>query len=278
MPLRDILLQMTSYPERTPPWALEYACLVANQFDARLSSILCHILTPEVGNWTADKLVGVSEIIKQNNAKSRQNATKLMEDLSALVDEQRRGDQLLIDCNLAVRPGEVARRARFYDLTIVPAHPEVEYVPVAEATVFESGRPMLLVPETDTEGEQINSVAIGWDGSRAAARALADALPFCAMAASVSLLQVTGEKEIGPSGSLGDIQRHLATHGIKAEVEKVPAAGRDAGSALMDYCSKNDVDMLVIGAFGHSRFREFLFGGATRSVFDNPTLPVLLSH
>ena len=278
VPVRDILLQMTSYPERTPQWALDFAHFVANQFDARLSSILCHIRTPKVSNWQADKLTGVSDIIKQNNARSRQNARKLMEEFSALVDEQRRGDQVLVDCNLAVRPREVAKRARFYDLTIVPVHVEVEYAPIAEATVFESGRPMLLLPKTDSESEQINSVAIGWDGSRAAARALADALPFCAMAETVSLLQVTGEKEIGSSGSLSDIQRHLETHGIKSEISKVPAEGRDAGSALMDHCSKNEVDMLVIGAFGHSRFREFLFGGATRSVIDDPHLPVLMSH
>lgn len=278
MPVRDILLQMTSYPERTPHWALDYAHFVANQFDARLSSILCHIRTPNVNNWPADKLTGVSEIIKQNNAKSRQNAKELMEEFSVLDDEQRRGDQVLIDCNLAVRPEEVAKRARFYDLTIVPAHAEAEYVPVAEATVFKSGRPMLLLPKTNTESERITSIAIGWDGSRAAARALADALPFCTMAETVSLLQVTGEKEIGSSGSLSDIQRHLEVHGIESDAEKVPAKGRDAGSALMDHCTKNELDMLVIGAFGHSRFREFLFGGATRSVLDDPLLPVLLSH
>ncbi len=278
MPIRDILLQTTSYPEHTPHWALDAAAWLAEQFGARLSSALCQVYIPEVSNWLADMLVQANEAIAAENAKSRNNAKHLITEFASLVKESYRGEQFLIDCKSMIFPGEVAKHARSFDLTIIPVDSGLDYRFMAEGVIFDSGRPVLLLPRAGGAGHPLDEVVIGWDGSRAAARALADALPICLTAKGVRLLQVTGEKDIDPIVSLTEARRHLTSHGIEASIAKVAAAGRDAGAVLMDHCASTGADLLVMGAFGHSRAREFVLGGATRSVLDDVRIPVLLSH
>jgi nucleotide-binding universal stress UspA family protein len=137
---------------------------------------------------------------------------------------------------------------------------------------------VLLLPPNDGTAPLFDAIAIGWDGSRAAARALADALPVCALANTVELVTITGEKDLEGGVAWSDMRRHLATHGIEARIVEVPAQGLDAGSALLRHCEGAGADLLVIGAYGHSRLREFALGGATRSVLADAALPVLLSH
>jgi nucleotide-binding universal stress UspA family protein len=137
---------------------------------------------------------------------------------------------------------------------------------------------VLLLPPKDDGPHRFDKIAIGWDGSRAAARAVADALPICALAASVELVTITDEKDMEPGAAPSDLRRHLSTHGVEAHAVDVPARGLDAGSALLRHCQATGADLLVMGAYGHSQFREFVLGGATRSVLAEAALPVLLSH
>jgi nucleotide-binding universal stress UspA family protein len=278
MPIRDLLLQMNSYPEPTPRWALEAAASLAEHFDARLSGALCHVHIPEISNALADALVKANEAIARENSKSHRNARALLAEFATVNGAARRGDEILIECQSMVTPRDLAARARAYDLTILPkyGHPETAFV--AEGLIFESGRPLLLLPPETGHGRRFAAVAIGWDGSRAAARALADALPICADAESVELVAITGEKVLGPEAALSDARRHLAAHGIEARGSEIAAQGLDAGAALLRHCAQAGADLLVIGAYGHSRFREFVLGGATRSVLADAALPVLLSH
>lgn len=278
MAIRDILLQLASYPRPTPPWALTAASAFAEQFDARLSYALCQVHIPKVSNWLADKLVQANEAIAAENAKSRSSTEDLIAQCAALVPAHRWSEQYLVDCASMISPNEVAVRARSFDLTIVPAGAEVDFRVMAEGIVFESGRPVLLLARPDGDARPIESVAIGWDGSRASARALADALPICSQAKRVRLLQVTGDKMLGAIGTLSDVRRHLAAHGIDAEVEEISAEGRNAGAALLAHSVDAGADLLVMGAFGHSRAREFVLGSATRSILDDLRGSVFLSH
>ena len=278
MPFRDILLFMASYPRRTPAWAIEASSRLAEQHGARLSAALCQTHLPQVGNWLADKLVHANELIAVENNKSKEAATALLAEFTSKVGDDIRGDQILIDCVSLITPGELARRARAHDLTIVPIEADLEYQVATEGLIFESGRPVLLLPRTGGAGHRIESVVVGWDGSRSAARALAGAMPFCKSAKSVRLVLVTGDKEIDADHSLGDIQRHLALHDVVVSVDEIASEGRDAGTALMNHCIETVADLLVMGAFGHSRARELVLGGATRSVLDHPLLPILVAH
>lgn len=276
--IRDILLFMVSYPYRTPDWALAASLSLAERFDARLSGVLCQTHIPAVGNWLADKVIHADVLIADENRRSRQATVDLLEEFTALVGEERRGEQFLIECGPLVNPMEPARIARTHDLTVVPIEANVEFQVAAEALIFESARPVLLLPRLRSEGLLFHNVIIGWDGSRAAARALAASLPFCRAAGSVRLVAITGDKPFATQHVLEDAQRHLALHGVAASLEEVAATGLDAGKALLDHGSSSGTDLLVIGAYGHSKTREFVLGGATRSVLDDPQLPVLLAH
>lgn len=278
MAFHDLLLQLNSYAEPTPRWALTAAAALAERFDARLSGALCHVHIPEISNPLADKLVQANQAIAAANARSNRNAKALMVELAAIVGPERIGDEILIECRSMVTPYELAARARAYDLAILPKYGHSETDFVAEGLVFESGRPVLLLPPGDGAGPRCDSIVVGWDGSRAAARALADALPFCVRAGTVELVAITGDKDLGAGATLADVRRHLKTHGIDAGSADVPADGRDAGTALLHHCASYDADLLVMGAWGHSRLREFVLGGATRTVLADAAIPVLLSH
>jgi nucleotide-binding universal stress UspA family protein len=111
-----------------------------------------------------------------------------------------------------------------------------------------------------------------------AARAVADALPLLTRAKRVHIVTVSNEKRIDTRRSGPELARHLARHGVDVILETVDAAGRSIGGALEAATRVHDSDLLVMGAYGHSRLREFVLGGATRSMITRPPLPVLLSH
>ncbi|HET9429409.1 MAG TPA: universal stress protein [Allosphingosinicella sp.] len=276
--MRDLLLHLSSYPKPTPGWAVLAAISAADAWEARLSVALGHVHVPRVSNFLADALVDAKKAIAAENAKSDCQAKALLETFASEIGPERRGDEILIECGWTATARELVRRARRYDLTILPKYGQPDLNPIAEGLIFESGRPVLLLPERGGAGHRFAAITIGWDGSRAAARALGDSLPLCRQAESVELVAVTGEKGLPADPGLNDIRHHLATHDVDASLVELPAQGLDAGSALLRHCADAGADLLVMGAYGHSRLREFVLGGATRSVLAAAEIPVLLSH
>jgi nucleotide-binding universal stress UspA family protein len=152
--------------------------------------------------------------------------------------------------------------------------------PRPEEVVLAIGRPVLVIPYAgrfDRVGER---VVVGWDASREATRAINDALPLLTAAHSVTV--VTIDPEVGPDGHGeipgADLALHLARHGVKATIERTVSGGIGLGDVLLSRAADLAADLLVIGAYGHSRVRELLLGGVTRSILNNMTLPVLMSH
>lgn len=278
MAARDILLQMVSYPVPTPHWAIDAAGTLAETLGARVSAGLCQIYLPDVSSWLANKLTHADDAIAVENRKSKEWTNELLAAFAARIPEVRRGAEILVECSSLISPRDLAQWARTRDLTVVPASDGLDWSYMAEGLVFESGRPVLLLPKPDASAHRYRSIAIGWDGSRAAARALADALPLLLAADAIELLVVTGDKELPTAAGPAEAQRHLATHGISAGIRTIEARHRDAGTTLCEETLALGGDLLVMGAFGHSRVREFVLGGATQSVLDNVRLPVLLSH
>ncbi len=149
----------------------------------------------------------------------------------------------------------------------------------AESIVFGSGRPVLLLPQRRSIREfALATIVIAWDGSRPAARAVADSLPVLERAKTVRVLTVLNEKELSSELPAAELSKYLERHGIDAKPDCVDAAGRPIGEILNSYLTSNQADLLVMGAYGHSRLREFILGGATLSMLLKPPLPVLLSH
>lgn len=271
---RDILLVMAGYPRTTPNWAIKAAASLAEEFEATLSAAIHQAHLPAVSNWLADELVHASDLIVQENRRSEQAARMLLGEFESRVQEQRRGEAVLLRSGSVINPDAVVRHARCFDLAVVPVEPDAEYQVIAEALVFGAGRPLLLLPNKENVTER---VMLAWDGSRTAARAIADALPFCRSARSVALVSLTNERGKGPA-PMDDMVRHLARHGVTAEPQQVPLGDSNPGTALMEHASSTSASMLVMGGYGHSRTREFILGGATRTVLGRPRLPILLSH
>lgn len=183
-------------------------------------------------------------------------------------------------------PSEViALHGRYVDL-IVLGQPDpddtqtVLFRPLPEEVALAVGRPILIIPYAGSWQEVGRRVLVGWDASREATRAINDAMPMLAAAEAVTILAV--DPAAGPPGHGeipgADIALHLARHGVKAMIEATVSAGIGTGNALLSRASDLDADLLVMGAYGHSRVRELLLGGATRTVLESMTLPVLMAH
>ena len=176
-------------------------------------------------------------------------------------------------------PEIVTEYARLQDLTMIPIDTAEKFQPyIAETVIFGSGRPVLIFPASQANKARIEAVGIAWDFSRPAARAVADALPLLKRAKKVVIVTITQEKPIETRHSGLELVKHLASHGIEATVEEVPAGGKPIGEALEAFALARQLDLLVMGAYGHSRIRDFLLGGATKSIVASPPIPVLLSH
>jgi nucleotide-binding universal stress UspA family protein len=174
-------------------------------------------------------------------------------------------------------PLQLAARARLYDLAIIarPAGGRIGRR-LAEIAALTSGTPCLFVAEGGRVPASFDRVLAAWNGSREAKRALDDGLEFLKAAKHVGLLVVDGgADELAPAEA---VLRHLARHGIEASLERVCKAHEDDGSVLLGQCDRFDADLLVMGAYGHSRATELILGGATRTVLAEASLPVLMSH
>jgi len=117
-----------------------------------------------------------------------------------------------------------------------------------------------------------------WDGSRPAARAIGDAMPLLAKAGKVEIVSISDEPGKQDKIEGVDMEHHLARHGLKVEVERIPRGDVDVADALLSHAADSGADIMVMGGYGHSRLRQFLLGGVTRSTLRSMTVPVLMAH
>lgn len=149
---------------------------------------------------------------------------------------------------------------------------------LSERMIFASGRPCLLVPNEWSPERLGNRIVVGWNGSREATRAIADAMPLLNAAETVHMVVVPDARTQTLFGEDpgADMAAHLARQGVPVLLEQ--CNGDDAGAVLLDRCAATDADLLVVGAMGRPRISEFILGGATRTVLDRVNVPVLLSR
>lgn len=174
--------------------------------------------------------------------------------------------------------GRLATLARLHDLTILDAGRQAydldrEAIRIA---LFESGRPVIAVPP-DHGAFAMRWVIVAWDGSAQAARAANEALPFLRAAEVVQIVSVAGTEELLDTVPGAEFAPHLARHGVNVTVVDVPVVD-DVAETLRNQARMLKADMLVMGAYGHSRVREFFFGGATRSLLRSSPVPLFLAH
>ncbi|MDO9296425.1 universal stress protein [Bradyrhizobium sp.] len=275
MPFKDILVALNSYPDPTPVSVVEDAVAVAATLGAHLAAIACETHVQLPGHFISAPMV--DGMIAGEVAKSRKSAHELLAAFDAAATKAGILHEAIFEKCLTLEiPDLLVEYARLRDLTILPASSDQWY---AESVIFGSGKPTLILPVSPSRRPfQVGTVAVAWDFSRAAARAISDALPILELAKQVRIVTVDNEKALGTKRSGEELAKNLSRHGIDVVLDKVDAKGRPIGEVLVSYTSSQNADLLVMGAYGHSKWREFVLGGATRSLLSKPPLPILLSH
>jgi len=190
-------------------------------------------------------------------------------------------ESLTLSTSVAGAGEQFGRIARRFDLGVVgQAEPETAAVEemIVEAALFDSGRPLIVVPYIQKAPLKLDRVMVCWDGSRAAARAIADAMPFLERAGRVEIVIVANERGKEDEIEGADIGQHLARHALKVEVKRTIMGDIEVADVLLSHAADAGTDFIVMGGYGHSRLREFVLGGATRSILRSMTAPVLMSH
>jgi nucleotide-binding universal stress UspA family protein len=275
--IKDIVVNLSVSQEVGP--AGDYAVSVASAFKAHLTGIA----------FVYDPVVPVSgtgyipaEIIETQQADNETAAKAAIARFSAATKrEGLSAEPLTMTASLAGAGDQFARVARRFDLAIVdqsrPETSSMEEV-IAEATLFGSGRPMIVVPYIQKGPLKLDNVMVCWDGSRQAARAIADAMPLLVKAGSVEIVIIANERGKQDEIEGADMGEHLARHGLKIDVNRIAGGNIDVADALLSHAADSGTDFMVMGGYGHSRLREFVLGGVTHTILRSMTVPALLSH
>ncbi|WP_319483899.1 universal stress protein [uncultured Cohaesibacter sp.] len=186
---------------------------------------------------------------------------------------------------LDIMPGgldTLLNHARMCDLIVIgqdhPDRPEPLRADLIEAALFDSGRPILLVPYVGVEAFSAKKILVAWDGSKTSAHAVYAAMSILEKADEVQVVIVDAEKLHLPGDPGADLAVYLSRHGVNVTVLKIPSTEGGASDALVKHVEANGNDLVVMGGYGHSRVREFILGGVTRDMLDTMPVPCLMAH
>ncbi|MEH2512037.1 nucleotide-binding universal stress UspA family protein [Nitrobacteraceae bacterium AZCC 1564] len=281
MAIKDAMIALRTYPDPTTKDVIASAIDLAGLLDCRLSAFMPEILIRVPSTVLGNSLLDVSGLAAHEMGKSTRNATALQKVFRDLAEQNGLSYEVIEERAVEGEiPALTAEYARLKDLIILPVSTN-DFIDQwdTETVIFNSARPVLLMPEGRTPAKaSIGTVGVAWDYSRAAARALADAMPILEGAKTVNVVTVLNEKAFDITRKTHEIGAYLARHQVNAVIHEIDAAGRQIGEVLTDFANRLHLDLLVMGAYGHSRFREFVLGGATRSMLARPPVPLLLSH
>ncbi|NBN64544.1 universal stress protein [Microvirga tunisiensis] len=276
MALKDILALTDLAGDQT---ASRYAIDLAARCDAHVTG-LSLAFEPVVPAFAAAPLpADFIEASRQQALAAAQTSLAAFNELARLGGVK--GEGRIADVMTGGPLEPVLRHCRLTDLIVIgqenPDRPEPMRELVIETALFESGVPVLLIPYIGAASPKLENALVAWDGSPTATRAVHAALPMLAMAKKVTVLIVNkGRKMAGEPGA--DMATYLARHGLNVTVDVVTNPQTSVADTLLNYVSDNGNDLVVMGGYGHSRVREFLFGGATRDILAAMTVPVLMAH
>jgi len=274
--IKDIVVNL-SLGDRDP--AGEYAVSVAEAFGAHLLGIAVSYEAVIPGTLLGGIPPEIIEAQRVESDKKAGTAVSRFEKAAKLAGIS--AETRIISASIAGAADQIGRIGRRFDLVVVGQAGRQESLPdevVDEGVLFGSGRPVIFVPFIQKGGMTLGRIMVCWDGSRAAARAVADAMPFLQKAKQVEIVIISdkeGNKDQIPGADLG---QHLARHGLKVDVKRIISPDVDVPSTILSYAADSSADMIVMGGYGHSRLREFVLGGATRGLLESMTVPVLMSH
>ncbi|WP_091135078.1 universal stress protein [Microvirga guangxiensis] len=274
--IKNLLIGFTEEADATSA-ALTYGLSLAREAGAHataLSASVKLVLTHAVASRMAAGLVAgenqrVKELAEAAAESARHQAN--LEGVPCTVES--------VQLQYAELVGRFTALSRVHDLTVVDADPEILTMDrtLIEQALFASGRPVIVVPRS------VNTFAAGriivaWDGTPKAVRALNDALPFLREAEQVDLVSVSGEKDLTNSVPGAEVAPHLARHGVNVNVVNLSAQQADVAETLRNHAALTQADMIVMGAYAHSRLRQLVLGGVTQSLLKASPVPLFLSY
>lgn len=222
-----------------------------------------------------------TDFIEAQIAESERAANKAKEHFDRLAQlASIVSDSHMFTASLGGAADQFSRMARRFSLAVVMQAQEEGLAAdglIAEAAMFGSGGPVIVVPYIHKAGLKTDTIMVCWDGGRASARAINDSLPLLARARQVEVVIVAGEEGKRDTVPGADMGQHLARYGLKVEVKRIVADG-DIPNTLLSHAADISADMIVMGGYGHSRLREFILGGVTRTMLESMTVPCLISH
>lgn len=255
--------------------ALHMALLVTRKYDAHLTAALWQPPNPLRARAGAFMTREIDRVLDQAEAEFAASRRAAFEQAVAQAGLAGQADFVVLDA----RGGGISEAARGHDIVILGAPTDrdraAEFSTRPDVVALRSGRPVLIVPQGYAEPAIRETAVVAWDGKRAAARALGDAMHILGTKDKVTLLGVGNDL---PAQFGQDALRLLARHGIEADLVTRPAPARGAGAAILDACTELGAGLLIMGAYEHSKFSEDLLGGATRDILSDARLPVLMSH
>ena len=276
--IKDIIVNLEHRISRDP--ARDFAVTIAESFDAHVAGV-AFAYAPDFPGYAMLQIP--PEIVAQMTAESEKAALAAIERFDAAARRSLvAAEHRLLKTIGASAPLILSMLARRFDLSVfMQSEPAgVDNDDMIEASLFESGRPLIVVPYIQKEGLKLDHVVCCWDGSRAAARAINDGLPLLVKATMVDLLIVVNEKTKSGQNEIrgAEIAKHLARHGVKVQIVTVPAADIDVSNAILSYVADVSGTLIVMGGYGHARLREMILGGVTRGMLRSMTVPVFMSH
>ena len=279
MKLCDILVHVDASPRAQ--MRLDIAAALARQHGAHLTAIqVIDVAIPvmAMGDGGSGGAV-IAEVMEQMRQSALSAGVKLKAAFeAALAREGILGEWRQVE---GTTPEILALHGRYADLLVMGQDdPESDSAGLLETVLFDSGRPVLAIPFAGSFKTIGKRVLVGWNASREATRALHDTLPLIEKSENTTIFLANPKRGLGAHGEEpgADIARHLARYGLKVNVTKAIADDVPDSALLLNHASDMGADLLVMGAYGHSRLREFILGGVTRSLLREMTLPVLLSH
>lgn len=279
MAIQDILLPLVGEPSTAAVAAIDKCTAMARNIGARVTAAASvEILVRPKVMISAD-LDNTAEAARVRSVSDAEALLKAVEVASARLGVP--VEQRLYRLAAADITANLARIARLKDLSIVPVKPhDDQSEKIVERLIFESGRPVMMCPEEFASELAVpfDDVVIAWDHSAPAARAVADALPMLQAAANVRIITATDNKAPAELESGAALVSHLAEHGIRAAFETVKIDGSSIGKVFERYVAANRIDLLVMGAYRHSRLNEIVWGGATKTVIGRPPCWVMMSR
>ena len=276
--IKDIIVNLEHDVSRDR--AHDFAITVAEAFDAHVAGV-AFAYAPEFPGYVMLEIPpNIVAAMVEDSKKAAEAAIKRFDEAArrSLLSAEHR----LIRTVGVEAPTLFAALARRFDLSIfLQSSPDgAANDDMIESSLFETGRPVVVVPYIHKDGLKLDRVVCCWDGGRAAARAINDALPLLAKADKVDLLIIENDKTKNQTTEIRGVEMasHLARHGVKVEIEIIPAPDIDVADAILSHVADESGTLIVMGGYGHAKLREIILGGVTRAMLKSMTVPVFMSH